>query len=89
MGVGEFWAAIIIIGICYIICKAPSWEAHNRTSPEGKCTDWGQMNMDRTNGKSKREIDMKFNRGGYDVKADKLGCPDKSDSSTNWKYGGK
>lgn len=82
----EVLSAITLIGITYVLVKLPEWKAHNRVSPHGKCTDWMQISSDRTNGMSQRDIDIKFNNGGYDIKADEYGCPDRE--GINPKYGG-
>lgn len=66
----ELIASIILIAITWIIVKAPSHTAHNRTCPPGMRADWTQMGVDRVNGMSQRDIDIKFNRGGYDVPND-------------------
>ena len=74
----EFLIGLFIIVVVYYVIKKPSWTAHNRTSPDGMCTDWGKMSMDRTNGMSQRDVNIKFNNGGYDVKATKIGTPDRN-----------
>ena len=57
---------ILIIGFIYIL-KKPSHDAHNRLCPPGKRLDYTQMGVDRSNGMSQRDIDIKTNNGGYDV----------------------
>lgn len=66
----ETLLCIIFIIACVWYVKHPSNKAHNRTCPPGMRADWNQMNMDRINGKSQRDIDIKFNQGGYDVPND-------------------
>mgnify|MGYP006996785132 CR=1 FL=1 len=66
----ELIASIILIAITWAIIKAPSHEAHNRLCPPGKRLDYTQMGVDRSNGMSKRDIDIKTNNGGYDVPND-------------------
>jgi hypothetical protein len=58
-----------IILICVVI-KAPSHRAHNRLCPPGKRLDYTQMGVDRSNGMSQRDIDIKTNNGRYDVPND-------------------
>ena len=57
---------ILIIGFIYIL-KKPSHDAHNRLCPPGKRLDYTQMGVDRSNGMSQRDIDIKTNNGGYDI----------------------
>ena len=68
----ELILSIIIIIVAIIFVKYPSWKADNRMSPPGKKTDWSEMNMDGMRGMSNRDINKKFNAGGYDI-------PDKCD----------
>jgi hypothetical protein len=63
----ELIASIILIAITWAVIKAPSHEAHNRLCPPGKRLDYTQMGVDRSNGMSQRDIDIKTNNGGYDV----------------------
>lgn len=63
----ELIASIIFIAITWAIIKAPSYAAHNRLCPPGKTLDYQQMDVDRVNGLSQRDIDIKTNNGGYDV----------------------
>lgn len=58
---------IIALIVIYVIYKAPSWEAGNSRPPQGYETDWAQMNRDRRNGMTNRQIDQKTAAGGYDV----------------------
>ena len=69
----ELILSIIMIIVVYVFVKYPSWKADNRTSPPGKKTDWNEMNMDGMRGMSNRDINKKFNAGGYDIpyKSDK------------------
>ncbi|WP_099467795.1 hypothetical protein [Konateibacter massiliensis] len=89
MGVAEFFIGLFLILGTYIFIKMPRWKSDNRVSPPGYTTDYHKMNVDRNNGMNQRDIDNKNINGGYDVKADKNGCPDRSESGTNWMYGGK
>lgn len=74
----ETLLCIIALVTAYIYIKYPGWKAHNRLSPPGKTTDYMQMTLDRTiRGMKQREVDNKFNNGGYDVEADKYKCPKK------------
>lgn len=63
----ETLLSIILIIACVWYVKAPSHKAHNRTCPPGYRADWTQMGVDRANGMSQRDIDIKFNNGGYDI----------------------
>lgn len=63
----ELIASIILIAITWAVIKAPSHEAHNRLCPPGKRLDYTQMGVERSNGMSQRDIDIKTNNGGYDV----------------------
>jgi hypothetical protein len=66
----ELIASIVLIAITWAVIKAPSHEAHNRLCPPGKRLDYTQMGVDRSNGMSQRDIDIKTNNGGYDVPND-------------------
>lgn len=63
----EIFLSIIFIIACVWYVKRPSHEAHNRICPPGTQPDWTQMGADRVNGMSQRDIDIKFNNGGYDI----------------------
>jgi len=63
----ELLVGIIIIGIVWLMCKAPEWEHNNRTCPPGKEIDYGKANQDLiVNGISKQEYYRRYNSGYYD-----------------------
>lgn len=66
----ELILSVILCIVIYAIVKAPSHNAHNRTCPPGKRADWQKMSLDRINGMSQRDIDIKFCNGGYDIPDD-------------------
>lgn len=66
----ETLIAIILIIVFVYLYKKPSSTAHNRLCPPGKRLDYTQMGVDRSNGMSQRDIDIKINNGGYDVPND-------------------
>lgn len=66
----ETLVSIILIIVFIYILKKPSHDAHNRLCPPGKRLDYTQMGVDRSNGMSQRDIDIKTNNGGYDVPND-------------------
>lgn len=59
---------IVILAILFLPSLIRDYIFNNRISPDGYKTDWGEMNRDMANGKSKDEVKQKFNKGGYDLK---------------------
>lgn len=68
MGVGEFFAAIILIGIFVVPAIIRDHTFNNRTTPDGYGTDHDAMFHDLSSGMSKTAVKDKYNRGGYDIK---------------------
>lgn len=84
MTVVEMFIGLIMIGVVYIIIKLPEWRSNYRLPEEGKHMDFEKINIDRANGMTQRDIDIKTNKGGYDV-----GNQEVKNETINWMYGGK
>ena len=55
-----------IVFISFMKGLDTDYRFNNRISPNG--TDWKAMNDDLISGKSKTDVKIKFNNGGYDKK---------------------
>lgn len=72
MGVGEFFAILIMIGVFYVICKLPEWKADRRTPPPGMKTNYTKMSTDIcANGVSKTQAYQNLLDGKYDEPIEK------------------
>ena len=65
---GALIGIIIILAICFSPGIITDYKFSNSLPPEGYQTDWGAMNRDLANGKSKMDVMRKSNNGSYYVK---------------------
>ena len=68
---GELIGIVVILGISYIMCKAPEWKFHNYMPPNGQMVDKNAMMLDKAkNGLSNEQVMKNTVNGKYNKKKD-------------------